>query len=264
VRGRDGPACARGAPSRGCVIHPGRPGSCRGQRRARRGFPNPLRDLVGAQAYTHVWSLYSGATIAPFGSIDDDGWRLRAVAGYGTDRYSGPRAVGAGLPQVFNFKGTGSFADLLLGYHQQLGPVTLKAYAGISLADREVTPNDPESVIHGTGVGARIALETWWNLSDRAWTSVDIAWGSLYRSYAARARVGWRLTPALSLGLEAGAAGNLEGDVARAGVFARYEWTAGELSASAGATTDGLLDGIGPSLARSTTPFVTVNWLTRF
>ena len=69
---------------------------------------------------------------------------------------------------------------------------------------------------------------------------------------------------ALSLGLEAGAAGNLEGDVARAGVFARYEWTAGELSASAGATTDGLLDGIGPSLARSTTPFVTVNWLTRF
>jgi hypothetical protein len=218
----------------------------------------------GGQAYAHVWSLYSGATVAPFGGIQDDGWRLRLVAGHGADQYSGPRSVGAGPPVVYEFKGTGSFADLLLGYHRQIGVVTLKVYAGVSFADREVTPSDPESVIHGTGIGGKVALETWWNLSDHAWTSVDIAWGSLYRSYSGRARLGWRLTPALSLGLEAGAAGNLEGDVAHAGGFIRYEWTAGELSASAGATSDGLLYGIGPSLARSATPFVTVNWLSRF
>jgi hypothetical protein len=163
----------------------------------------------GGQAYAHVWSLYSGATVAPFGGIQDDGWRLRLVAGHGADQYSGPRSVGAGPPVVYEFKGTGSFADLLLGYHRQIGVVTLKVYSG-------------------------------------------------------RARLGWRLTPALSLGLEAGAAGNLEGDVAHAGGFIRYEWTAGEMSASAGATSDGLLYGIGPSLARSATPFVTVNWLSRF
>jgi hypothetical protein len=218
----------------------------------------------GAQAYGHVWSLYSGAAVAPFGSIRDDGWRVRAVAGYGADRYSGPRAVGAGPPLVFTFKGTGSFADLLLGYHQQLGPVTLKAYAGVSLADRQVTPNDPESLIHGTGLGGKIALETWWNLSDQAWTSIDVSWGSLYRSYAGRARLGWRLTPALSLGLEAGAAGNLECDILRAGGFLRYEWTSGELSLSGGASNDKLLDSGGPAVARSSTPFVTLSWLTRF
>ncbi len=106
----------------------------------------------GAQAYDHIWSLYSGATVAPLGGIQDDGVRLRIVAGYGADRYSGPRAVGGGS-QVVSFKGTGSFADLLLGYHQQLGPLTVKAYAGLAAADRQVTPDDPETVIRGSRPG---------------------------------------------------------------------------------------------------------------
>ena len=215
----------------------------------------------GAQAYDHIWSLYSGATVAPLGGIQDDGVRLRIVAGYGADRYSGPRAVGGGS-QVVSFKGTGSFADLLLGYHQQLGPLTVKAYAGLAAADGQVTPDDPETAIRGAGLGGKIALETWLNLGDQAWTSVDVSW--LYQSYAARTRLGWRLTPVLSLGIEAGAAGNLECDVIRAGGFVRYEWASGELSASAGATNDKLLDGGGPSVARASTPFVTLSWLTRF
>ena len=33
---------------------------------------------------------------------------------------------------------------------------------------------------------------------------------------------------------------------------------------SAGATNDKLLDGGGPSVARASTPFVTLSWLTRF
>ena len=66
-----------------------------------------------------------GATVAPFGAIQEDGVRLRVVAGYGADRYSGPRAVGAGS-QIVAFKGTGSFAD---------APRRLPSAAGT--ADRE-------------------------------------------------------------------------------------------------------------------------------
>src|SRR5437870_2497512 len=62
---------------------------------------------TGAQAYDHVWSLYSGSTVAPFGSVQEDGVRLRLVAGYGADRYSGPRALGVGS-HIVAFKGTGS------------------------------------------------------------------------------------------------------------------------------------------------------------
>ena len=219
----------------------------------------------GAQAYAHVWSLYSGATVAPFGALQEDGLRLRVVAGYGADSYSGPRAVGAGS-QLVAFKGTGSFADLLAGYHRQLGPLTVKVFAGLTAADRQIRPDDPETVVRGTGFGGKAVLETWWNLGEAAWASVDLSWGSLYQSYAARTRLGWRLTPALSLGLEAGAAGNVECDIVRVGGFVRYELASGEISASGGATNDKLRDGSGGllSAAQTGTPFVMLSWLTRF
>ena len=36
----------------------------------------------GGQAFRHVWSVYGGATVAPFGAVRDDGFRLRGVLGY--------------------------------------------------------------------------------------------------------------------------------------------------------------------------------------
>ena len=58
-----------------------------------------------------------------------------------------------------------------------------------------INPDDPETAIRGRGLGGKVALETWWNISDQAWTSLDVSWGSLYDSYAARARLGWRFMP---------------------------------------------------------------------
>jgi Cellulose biosynthesis protein BcsS len=221
---------------------------------------------TGAQAYDQVWSLYSGVTMAPFGSVQEDGVRLRLVAGYGADRYSGPRAIGAGS-HIVTFNGMGSFAEALGGYQQQLGSLTVKVFAGITAADRQIRPADPETAIHGAGLGGKAALETWWNLGDAAWTSVDLSWGSLYQSYAARARLGWRFTPALSAGLEAGAAGNIECDIIRLGAFVRYELASGEISLSGGAANDKLLhNGNGGllSAAQAGAPFAIVSWLTRF
>jgi hypothetical protein len=71
----------------------------------------------GAEAFRHAWSLYSGATFAPFGSILEDGLRLRAAGGYGAYSYSGRRAVGPSA-QVVDFDGEASFADLLIGYQR--------------------------------------------------------------------------------------------------------------------------------------------------
>ena len=59
----------------------------------------------------------------------------------------------------------------------------------------------------------------------------------------------------LSLGLEAGAFGNLASRDGRAGGFIRYEWASGEVSASGGVTGD---------IARPRTPYATVMYLTRF
>jgi hypothetical protein len=228
--------------------------------------PRPARfeAWAGGQAFRHAWSLYSGTTAAWSGTLHEDGVRVRAVGGYGAYSYSGLRATASG-PQIVDFDGATTFADLLLGYQKQVGSLTVKGFAGLMFAHHETTPGDPETSIRGAGLGGKIVLEGWWTISERLWSSVDVSWGSVHDSYGTRGRVGWRVLPAISLGLEAGAAGNLECDIARAGGFLRYEWSGGELSASAGLSSDTLLDS-GPraSLTQSSTPFATLSLLTRF
>jgi hypothetical protein len=224
--------------------------------------PQPRFEFwMGATAYANVWSLYSGSTIAPFGNVQENGIRLRLTGGYGEDRYSNQTPAGSQ-----SFRGSGSFADLLVGYHAQLGPLTVKTFAGATMLDRQTAPHDPSAELLGTGWGAKAVLETWLNVGERAWTAVDLSWTSLYESYSARGRLGWRLTPALSIGLEASAIGNVATDIAGAGVFLRYETATGELSLSGGVTNDGPREGAGGLLgvAQSGTPIITGSWLTRF
>ena len=205
----------------------------------------------GAQAYDRVWSLYSGSTVAPFGSVHEDGVRLRLVAGYSADSYA----------HLVKLPVMGAFAEALVGYHMQRGPLTLKVFARVMAADKAAGASGDSTA----DFGGKVALETWWNVGDTAWTSVDLSWGSLDQSHAGRARLGWRLSPALSAGLESGAAGSVEYEVVRAGAFVRYEWASGEISVSGGATHDDVRDGIGGLRSAAwTTHFATVSWLTRF
>lgn len=217
----------------------------------------------GAQGYLHVWSIYSGVSAAPFGSIQEDGLRVRIVGGYGADSYSG--SPPAGGPGHITYKATTSFVDALVGYHSQVGPLTVKLFGGLTMGDRQIGPDDPAARIRGFGLGGKVAVESWLNLSDRAWTAVDLSWGSLYQSYAGRMRLGWRFVPELSAGLEAGALGNVDCDIVRAGAFLRYELTSGEISITGGVSNDRLLDGKGTStVAGAGTPFAMLSWLTRF
>lgn len=211
---------------------------------------------AGTEVFHQVWSIYAGGMYAPFGSIREDGLRLRAVAGYGAYWYSSPRWTGAGT-QVLDFRGTVSFADLLAGYHKQLGSLTIKVLAGVTVADRNV--NDPEAS-SGTEFGAKAVAETWWNITDTVWTSVDLSWTTLDNVYGSRARLGWRLAPALSIGIEGGAAGTWAYDTARIGGFLRYEWENGEASLSSGFAGDGPGSGWGNAQGM----FATFNLLTRF
>lgn len=192
---------------------------------------------LGAGVSREAWSLYSTMTVAPFGVLSEDGLRLRTTGGYGAFRYSAVRPQGGG-DQLIKFRGTVSFADLLVGYHQQLGGLTLKLYGGAMATRHVIDPFDPEAEVQGTGVDAKAVLETWWTISEQAWASLDLSYGTLHESYAGRLRLGWRLIPVLSAGVEVAADGNSDGDFGRIGTFLRYEWADGEISASAGMMTD--------------------------
>lgn len=214
---------------------------------------------LGAQAARQAWSVYSGATVAPFGALSEDGLRLRTTGGYGSFRYSGLRASGGGS-ELVKFRGTVSFADLLVGYHRQLGPLTLKLYAGAMVARHAIAPFDAEAEVQGAGVGGKVSVETWWTISDMAWSSLDVSYGTLHESYAGRLRLGWQVVPVLSAGVEAAADGNIDGRSGRVGGFLRYEWAQGEVSASGGLMTDWAdierIDARGG--------YATISWLNRF
>jgi len=205
---------------------------------------------AGTEVFRDVWSIYAGSTYAPFGSVNQDGVRLRVVAGHGAYSYAAPAAAGT-------FHGTVHFAYLLAGYHKQFGTLTVKVFGGLTVTDRDV--GDPAGH-RGTDWGGRLVLETWWNITEQAWTSVDVSWTTLDDVYGARGRLGWRLSPAFSVGLEAASTGNLDYDAARLGGFVRYEWANGELSLSAGAAGDG--PGSGDVDLQGA--FATLNVLTRF
>jgi hypothetical protein len=203
---------------------------------------------AGADYVSHVWSLYTGATWAP-GGVHQDGWRLRAVGGYGAYSYrAGSQIVRAEKP----------FADALLGYQIQAGAVTLKLFGGGTFADAHGDPADPDKL------GGKAVLETWWTFSDRAWSSLDIAASTIENDSSARLRLGWRMQPSLSVGIEAGTTGFMRChgicNDARAGSFVRYEWDAGEISISGGLANDTA----GTAVRHLSEPFATVNWLTRF
>jgi hypothetical protein len=180
----------------------------------------------GGEVFHHFWSIYSGATVAPFGGVRDDGFRLRAVAGTGD--------YGAG---------GASAGDILVGYHLQLGSVTIKVFGGFTIAQFRPDPGEPWPALKGVEYGGKGVLEAWWAISDQAWASLDLSIGSTHLEYGSRVRLGWRLWPELSAGLEGGSGGTaeaaLERDTSRVGAFLRYEWDTGEVSVSGGWAVDG-------------------------
>jgi hypothetical protein len=181
---------------------------------------------AGADVTSSNWSVYSGMTAALFGGLHDNGWRIRGVGGYGRYTYRG-----------LNQKITGnmSFADGLLGYHQQWGNLTVKLFAGVSWVGHGLSMIDPENGIVGADIGAKLLLESWLEINPRMWASVDVSWSSVHEDgYWTRVRGGYRVLPDLSLGFEAGALGGNDLADARIGLFARFAWDSGEVSLSAG------------------------------
>ncbi len=229
--------------------------------------PAPNYEIAGGgEIAGHTWSAYSSTVVTlsalGFGapsSIREDGWRLRAGAGHWRYQRRQEEWIPNVGPRQVTRKRTGSFADLLLGYHASLGALTLKAYAGGAYDREEWSAQERDLWGATTGLSAKVLVESWYNLTPDAFAQLDVGWVSQDNAVNARARVGYRTTVALSVGPELGYwAANRErepgrDDLLRYGGFVRYEWESGEVSLSAGAIT-----------GDDTQAYVTINALLRF
>ena len=184
---------------------------------------------TGIQTTTHATSVYAGTTYAPFGVLSDDGVRLRAVAGIGRYSYTTlayASAVGTDMREARSrgISGESAFGDLLAGYQVRIGAMTMKAFAGIAFSEHHLSPSDRGNRVSGEEIGFKAILEGWFNLSDRSWASMDLAYSTAHGEFSSRARLGYKLTTPLSIGPELGAFGNEEFRGGRGGLFIRYAW----------------------------------------
>ena len=211
---------------------------------------------AGAEAFKHVWSLYTGSTYAPFGNLRQDGLRTRAVSAMSQYTYGGRRfdpVTGDAIWQ--NFRGAGRTTDLLVGYQGRLSDLTWKLFVGYQHAVVMLGPSDPETTVQGARHGAKGALELWYNLTPSQWASLDLTYATPFRSFSHRLRVATKATDAISVGAEAAAFGHQEGSTRRVGAFLRYDNGTHEVSGS-----------VGWSMPRGDAghAYGTVQWLYRF
>ena len=68
-------------------------------------------------------------------------------------------------------------------------------------------PHDPNNTVQGSAIGLRLQAESWLDVSRRLFVSADAPYGMAFQEYCALARIGYRVRPRLSLGLEGGALG---------------------------------------------------------
>lgn len=242
---------------------------------------------AGADVSSHVWLVYSGVTLAPWSTIHEDGWRFRAAGGYGEYQYADRASESdPALSRAIQFHAQTYYADVLVGYLKRWGELTAKGFIGASIISHDIAPLDTETVAIGDEVGVKGVIELWLNIGEHGWGSLDLSWTSAHNTRTARARIGYRLWPKLSVGLEGGINVDSQGecrmsmsgasgcktvydeavdsaellDYARVGTFARYEWGRSELSLSSGV----LGDTFGGDGTEEIAPYVTVNWLTQF
>lgn len=251
---------------------------------------------AGADATENGWLFFSGSTIAPFSHIHEQGLRLRVATGYGQYRYAGPRRVirfdralgrHVEFAETTTFEADTGFADVLAGYLWRLDPLTLKVFAGASGVGHALSPFDPENLATGLDWGAKGVVEMWLNIGEDMWGSLDLGWSQAHNTRSARTRVGYRIAPKISVGVEGRLDVDAQGDCdlrweetaqcseqyrnrhgeatdlfdyTRAGVFGRWEWEGGEISAALGVS--GAILGRDDDLDAD--PYASVSWITQY
>lgn len=225
----------------------------------------------GADATKDVWLLYTGVTLAPLSNdVYSDGLRFRVNSGYGQYQFKG-RDIACNASKAFDcakrIEVDVTYTDALIGYHLRLGELTAKAFAGASFISHDFGRNVTNKAVQGLDIGVTGGLEFWLNLGRDGWTSLDLQYTTAHDTGSARWRAGWRIMPTVSIGPEARYDSDTSSKTGRLGLFARHEWTGGEISAATGvaqkicAFGDILCDGDDDA---EIAPYVTINVLSQF
>jgi hypothetical protein len=174
-----------------------------------------LTGMRGAIAADPLIDVFGGVSVAPYsvfaylggvapmnGNLTADGFLTRIAGGVGGYSYQTLPGVRQAVSQ--------QLGDAMLGYQLHFHGARFSAYAGIEMQNHENA--DRAALIRGASIGAKGQLEVYSPVGERFFGFALGSLSSNYRSYYAKAKVGYRITQDISFGPEGMAQGNTEFD----------------------------------------------------
>ena len=149
----------------------------------------------GADLWRDGQFMYGGLMWSPAG-LDRDGFTLDATISGGRYRY-----VSGALNNIW-VTGTEEHAQLLPGWRFKRDRLELKVFAGLDIKNDVTSPFDPGSRLQGTALGARAAINLWFEPTRATMLAADALLTSIETGYSARLAYGWRLRDWFYLGPE--------------------------------------------------------------
>lgn len=149
----------------------------------------------GADLWRDGQFMHGGLLWSPEG-LDRDGFTLKAMISGGQYRYA------SGALNNSWVTGTEEDAQLLPGWRFKRGQLELKVFAGLDIKNDVTSPYDPGSRLHGMSLGARAAVNLWFEPTPATMLAADASLSSIATSYSARLAYGWRLNDWFYLGPE--------------------------------------------------------------
>ena len=149
---------------------------------------------------TDLWRdgqfMHGGLLWSPEG-LDRDGFTLKAMISGGQYRYASGALNNAWVT------GTEEEAQLLPGWRFKRDRFELTVFAGLDIKNDTTSPYDPGSRVHGTSLGARAAINLWFEPTPATMFAVHASLTSIETGYSARVAYGWKLHDWFYLGPEA-------------------------------------------------------------
>ena len=150
----------------------------------------------GADIWSNGDFAYGGLLWSP-GGLDREGFTLKAIMSGGMYRYN------SGALGDVEVTGRELIAQVLPGWRFKGDRLELKVFAGLDLENHRLVPDDPASRLRGGDVGARAAIDLWYQPTPDTMLAADGSVSTIATNYSARIAYGWRLFDLFYLGPEA-------------------------------------------------------------
>ena len=185
----------------------------------------------GVDASRNSTFAWAGATAIPFGTLVEDGFRLRAMGGFGRYTYR-TSATADGRNS-----GTISSGELMAGYRKSFDATVVTGYLGLDVKHYSLQDADPGNRETGTHAGIKAAIELYTRTAASWFVTAYGNISSVFGSYSLRAALHHELTPGFALGVEGALLGDRRYDEQRAGVVATLTLPKSSLTMAGGVAT---------------------------